>query len=152
MASRVAHHFRQNPGDLDDLVGAGGRRSLAFVLLLGTTAMFAKASALCLLVLILLPFSAPFSTCDLASLLPETHAGDEASHPVRSGWPAASIADAATSHALPFVRTASRMKLFTASPPGSRGLAVVLPASRIPRAIAAARGAASSVSNIPLRI
>jgi len=114
--------------------------------------MFAKASALCLIVLILLPFSAPFSTCDLASLLPETQAGRGASPPVRHGWLTPSIADAATSHALPFVRTASRVKLFTASPRGSRGLAFVLPVSGRPRAIAAAPDAASAVSHPPLRI
>jgi len=114
--------------------------------------MFAKASALCLIVLILLPFSAPFSTCDLASLLLETQAGDGASHPVRHGWLTPAIGDAATSHALPFVRTSSRVKLFAASLPGSRGLVFVLPVAGRPRAITVAPDAASAVSHPPLRI
>jgi hypothetical protein len=114
--------------------------------------MLAKAVAFWLAVLILLPFSAPFSTCDLASLLPATHTGDGQKEPLRQGWPSSSVEDSAASHALPFVRPASRFKLLTASLLDSRAPAVALPAVPRARAILTATGAASSVSNTPLRI
>jgi hypothetical protein len=112
--------------------------------------MLAKAVALWLAVLILLPFSAPFSTCDLASLLPETHTGGS-TQPLRHGWPIPSVGDSAATHALPFVRTAGRSKVFTAALRGSRARAAALPPDQH-RRIIEMTPAASSVSNTPLRI
>jgi hypothetical protein len=141
-----------NPRDFNEFVGTPAPAQLAFILLPATTSMLAKASALWLAILILLPFSAPFSTCDLASLLPETHSASTPSRPAHHGWPVPSVGDSAASHALPFVRAASRSKLLTASLLDSRGAAVVLQSPRDPRAFAAAPGAAASVSPTPLRI
>jgi hypothetical protein len=135
----------ENRNELHDPVGDAIAESVAFILLLETTSMLAKAAALWLAVLILLPFSAPFSTCDLASLVSET---DQAAGTPHHG-PA--VGDGAAFHALPFVRAASRLKVFTASPFGSRALAVMRPPAQPPRVVAAVP-AGSSVSTIPLRI
>jgi hypothetical protein len=71
-----------------------------------------KACAAWLVLLILLPFAAPFPTCDLGSLF--TSADSKAARqPLGPTRPAASLADAATAHALPLTRTAHRLKFGT---------------------------------------
>jgi len=125
--------------------------TVAFVLLRAATSIVAKAVAFWLVVLILLPFSAPFSTCDLASLLPATRT-DDGRPPAPHGWPIPSVGDPSSAHALPFVRAASRVKLFAPLPLGSRNLADARPASRDARAGQTAPLLASSVFSLPLRI
>jgi hypothetical protein len=75
--------------------------------------MLARTFALWLVVLILLPFSAPFSTCDLATVFP-AESGHHSTDPARAHAPIASPADAASSHVLPLSRVTARGK-FVAS-------------------------------------
>ena len=69
--------------------------------------MLSRTCALWLVVLILLPFSAPFSTCDLATVFPAASRHDSAD-PVRAHAPIASPYDAANTHVLPFTRVTAR--------------------------------------------
>jgi hypothetical protein len=72
--------------------------------------MVSRVCAAWLVLLVLLPFSAPFSTCDLESLL-ANGGGQMPHHSQRHTHPIASLADAATTHALPLTRTTDRSKL-----------------------------------------
>ncbi len=83
-----------------------------------------RVCALSLVALILLPFSAPFSTCDLGSLFPG--AAHQAAHPLKSRVPVASLGDSATSHALPLPRSIQRLKLVVL-PARSVAISVVRP-------------------------
>jgi len=80
--------------------------------------MLSRTCALSLVVLILLPFSAPFSTCDVAAVLSVTNRQVTSSSANRLVAPAresrsqaASPSDPARSHALPHTRFTSRTKL-----------------------------------------
>ena len=88
--------------------------------------MVRKLSALWLVVLIVMPFSAPFPTCDVTDLL----SGRAPSHPV-SPAPGHSIDDATTILVPPVAAEASRMKLAALS--GLRGVSSVSPAIIIMR-------------------
>jgi hypothetical protein len=72
--------------------------------------MFRKLSAGCLLVLILSPFTAPFSTCDLA-----TFAGDSNAHRVPSSQATSIAADTAVSIVPSIVTRTVRVKLLALS-------------------------------------
>jgi hypothetical protein len=89
--------------------------------------MPAKISAACLVVLILLPFTPPFSTCDLHTLFhTEFHAGTTGDCvPLQSSRGLPSLVDAATAHALPIARAAGRLELLALSHHGPRPVAVV---------------------------
>src|SRR6476469_10677889 len=71
--------------------------------------MLSRTFALWLLVLILLPFSAPFSTCDLATVV-RSASRHQSTDPVRAHAPIASPADAASTHVLPRARVTARGK------------------------------------------
>jgi hypothetical protein len=111
--------------------------------------MVSKVCAAWLVLLVLLPFSAPFPTCDLASLFtsPDSQGPHQPLQPTR---PAASLADAATAHALPLTRTAERLK-FGTSPLHFLIRGAVAPGSPIARA-ANAPGLVSLLFLAPLRI
>jgi hypothetical protein len=70
--------------------------------------MVARACAVWLVLLIVAPFSAPFSVCDVSTFVgvAQTHSS---SSPMKSSRTPASLADAAT-HTLPVVRTIKRVK------------------------------------------
>lgn len=81
-------------------------------LLLRCRPIVLRLCAAWLVLMIVLPFSAPFSTCDLAAFLHPGHHDDQAAaHHVR---PAALVHDAAT-HALPHTRAAHRNPWLTSS-------------------------------------
>jgi len=91
---------------------------MALVLLSFSIAMLSRTCALSLVVLIVLPFSAPFSTCDFATVLSVKNrhvsspfANRHAAPARESRSQAASFGDPARSHALPHTRLASRIKL-----------------------------------------
>jgi len=69
--------------------------------------MLSRVCAAWLVALIVLPFSAPFSTCDLETLFPAANRHAPA-HP-GSPSPATLLAHA-TSHAIPMARSAGRVK------------------------------------------
>ena len=69
--------------------------------------MLSRVFALWLITLILLPFSAPFSTCDLASFLGSDSKYDESSDAYA---PLGSMTDTADSHALPVAKSVGRVK------------------------------------------
>ena len=73
------------------------------------TDMLTRACALWLVALIVAPFSAPFSVCDIATFFDVDHTQSPAA-PVTSARSAATIADA-TTHTLPVVRTKLRVKV-----------------------------------------
>ena len=68
--------------------------------------MVARACAVWLVLLIVAPFSAPFSVCDVSTFVAQTH---PVSSPMKSSGTLASLADA-TTHTLPVVRTIKRVK------------------------------------------
>jgi hypothetical protein len=80
--------------------------------------MLSRTSAVCLVVLILFPFSAPFSTCDFAAVFPATIRHATLSARIRITTPArgtpSPMASLESSHALPLSRSATRTK-FVAS-------------------------------------
>ena len=82
--------------------------------------MLSRVFAAWLVVLIILPFSAPFSTCDAASLFASDDLADGA---VSTIEPIGAAADAGTMHALP-VRSAVR----PLKPAGTPGRASIVPA------------------------
>jgi hypothetical protein len=72
--------------------------------------MLARTFALWLVVLILLPFSAPFSTCDLATVFSPAAGRHQSADPVRTHAPIASPFDTANTHVLPLARVTARGK------------------------------------------
>jgi len=124
---------------------------MASILLRGRHLVLTRIAALWLIVLIVSPFSAPFSTCDLATLTRSniTHAGG----PVRSPTPFRSLEDAAASHAVPVAPVASRLKLLSAADLRSCAPAFV---PFMPRDVTISATAASekvaSVFSPPLRV
>jgi hypothetical protein len=92
--------------------------------------MLAKTSAVALLVLACSPFTAPFSTCDLATLLAE-RADRSRLPPADTRSRKASLTDASLSQLVPLARTAGRGRLLTLSRPGC--------VSAVPRSLAATR-------------
>jgi hypothetical protein len=110
--------------------------------------MVSKMCAAWLVLLVLLPFSAPFSTCDLESLF----AGEtrHTSQPQRPSRPSALLADAATTHALPLTRSTERVK-FLASVLHSLIRRAAAPGSPAARGTAPPDLASSSFLS-PLRI
>jgi hypothetical protein len=70
--------------------------------------MLRNVCAVWLVSLIVLPFSAPFSACDLATFFPAAEQ-DATTQPIGPGTPG-SLADAATSHALPVARVTARSR------------------------------------------
>lgn len=80
--------------------------------------MLSRMSAFVLVVLILFPFSAPFSPCDFAALFPVTIRRVTLSAATRLTTPAQATPSPTaslevSSHALPLSRTASRTKFVT---------------------------------------
>jgi hypothetical protein len=79
--------------------------------------MLSRTCALSLVILIALPFSAPFSTCDFATVfsvksrLATSPSADRDGAGRESRSQAASLGDPARSHALPHTRVTSRSKL-----------------------------------------
>jgi hypothetical protein len=71
--------------------------------------MLTRLCALWLIVLVLLPFTAPFSTFDLTDLFPGPSDGIAAAP--RSALPTTAIARAAFSHAVPFPPRMSRLRV-----------------------------------------
>jgi len=71
--------------------------------------MPARACAVWLVVLIVAPFSAPFSVCDVATFF-DVQQTESPTAPVKSSRVAASLVDA-TTHTLPVVRTKLRVKV-----------------------------------------
>jgi hypothetical protein len=94
--------------------------------------VLARAVAFWLVVLVVLPFSAPFSTCDLA-----TFAGTPAARHADGSGGKARVADSATSHVLPIGRIAGRLRLLAAAQLHSRvfGLLHEFPVSGPPLVI-----------------
>jgi len=70
--------------------------------------MLVRVCAIWLVVLILLPFSAPFSTCDVATFFSGAPRSSP-THPLKAR-PNPSLADAASSHALTPSRVSQRVK------------------------------------------
>jgi hypothetical protein len=70
--------------------------------------MVARACAVWLVLLIVAPFSAPFSVCDVSTFVGVAQT-QSTSGPVKSSRTLASLADA-TTHTLPVVRTIKRVK------------------------------------------
>src|SRR5690242_2771925 len=90
------------------------------------TAMIARVFALWLVTLIVLPFTAPFATCDTQS---------------RSGSSVRSVADPETTHALPVARAAARSRIKIAVSTSGTTLVLRLPiaAERVHHAPASGR-------------
>jgi hypothetical protein len=117
--------------------------------LLSRQTVLSRVCAPWLVLLIVLPFSAPFPTCDLASLGagPGRHTTDQ---PVRSRVPMAALAVAANTHALPVARATQRHKS-VASPLHSLIRCAVTPVARIARGTTGSRLVSTPFSS-PLRI
>jgi hypothetical protein len=89
---------------------------LASILLWGGIVVFAKLQALLLIVLILLPFSAPFPTYDVSSVVQTGHGRSSVSTVVAafvnaSATTAQAAAASGPTHVLPVVRAAGRVRL-----------------------------------------
>jgi len=76
--------------------------------------MLSRLCAVWLVALILLPFSAPFSTCDVQTLFPGANP-DATTQMPRSSLPVVSLDDVATRHALVLPRTTGRVRLATSA-------------------------------------
>jgi len=111
--------------------------------------MSAKASAIALVVLILLPFSAPFSTCDLATLRPAIEHVDGQTQPTGPTPLASALGSHARDDALP-AGAHDRLRGQTALTLPSRPFVATLP-SVLFGAVATPLHA-TSVASIPLRI
>jgi len=72
--------------------------------------MLSRVCAVWLVALILLPFSAPFSTCDVQTLFPGASRDTTAPTP-HSPLPVVSLDDGATRHALILPRATGRVRL-----------------------------------------
>ena len=75
-------------------------------LLLLSLSVLRKLLANVLMVLTVLPFTAPFPTCDVATMF----GGDTQALPHQAPLGAAALADASLAHALPLVRPSSRVR------------------------------------------
>jgi hypothetical protein len=82
--------------------------------------VLSRLCAAWLVLMIVLPFSAPFSTCDLTAFLDQGHHNGRSDQHLREAAP---VHDAAT-HALPHARTPHRNPWLTSSTsaPGAAGL------------------------------
>jgi hypothetical protein len=74
--------------------------------------VLARLLAVWLVVLVLAPWSAPFSVCDLATFYPP--ASDELGPGPLDSHRSASVADRSSSHAVPATRTSHRVKFAAA--------------------------------------
>jgi hypothetical protein len=93
--------------------------------------MLARACAVWLITLIVAPFSAPFSVCDVATFFDVPHTASSAA-PIKSSRAAASLGDA-TTHTLPVVRAKTRIKVMDGvrhTSPWSMAFAAALAARR----------------------
>jgi hypothetical protein len=110
--------------------------------------MLARACAVWLVALIVAPFSAPFSVCDVATFYDVPQAKSFPA-PVKPSRAAASLGDGAT-HTLPVVRTKPRVKVMdgVAHPSPWRFTLTSLLASHRPRSVPFANSPLAT----PLRI
>ena len=101
--------------------------------------MLSRSSAVLLVMLIVLPFTAPFATCDAPAS--------------RSGSTVRSLIDQTATHALPVARTATRTRIKLAISIAGTVVRLRLPLvpGRISRATAATRLVAAPLTT-PLRI
>jgi hypothetical protein len=103
-----------------------------------------RVLALWLVTLILLPFSAPFSTCDLSSLFGSDSPYDESSDAFA---PLGALTDTAASQALPVARIGSKVKFPVFADSG-----LPVPATERPRALPARSASVVHVIAAPLTV
>jgi len=110
--------------------------------------MLSKLCAAWLITLIVLPFSAPFSTIDLRTPIPAAHR-EAPGQPAHSQLPAKLLAYA-TSHAIPMARSTGRRNQFFVLALGAPTL--VIASLRRPPSRAHARTSGRLPAAVPLRI